>query len=225
MKRVVLFLALFCASFSVVAQDVIVKRDKSEIQALILRVDEKNVEYKKWNNQGGPTYSISIGNISSIRYANGDVERFVNVQPSTPTNNQQNDYTSNNQIKPKQQENNFHETTVAVLQSQIANQKAKLGTANTVGAIITTLTGIGAGVGVGVLSGSWLGGGLVTGGIIVGGILITSAVTSSYRTAISDLELQLKSVKSKNGLSFCPVIVIDELGGNYGAGMSLSFSF
>lgn len=225
MKRVVLFFALFCASFSIVAQDVIVKRDKSEIQALILRVDEKNVEYKKWDNQGGPTYVISIGNISSIRYANGDVERFVNVQPSTPTFNQQNDYTSDNQIKPKQQENNSNETTVAVLQSQIANQKAKLGSANTVGIIISTLTAVGTGVGVGILADSWLVSGLVAAGIGVGGVLITSAVTSPYRTAISDLERQLKSVKSKNGLSFCPVIVIDELGGNYGAGVSLSYSF
>ncbi len=224
MKNTFLFFVLLCVSFAAVAQDVIVKKDKSEIQALILRVDEKNIEYKKWNNQSGPTYVISIGNIASIRYANGDVERFVNVQPSNQSINQQNDYQSNNQLKPKQTENNSSEVTAAILQSQIANQKAKLGHVTTTGAIITTLAAVGTGLGVGIPTNIWVGAGLAA-GMMFGGILITKAVAAPYRDAISDLERQLRSVKSKNNLSFSPIVVIDGLSGNYGAGMMLSFSF
>ena len=71
MKRLVLIIALICIAGITKAQDVIVKKDKTEIQALVIRVDDENIEYKKWNNQSGPTFVISVNKVALIQYRNG----------------------------------------------------------------------------------------------------------------------------------------------------------
>lgn len=82
MKRLwLLFWAFFPILIS--AQDLIVKKDGDVVQAKVLKVGSTEVEYKKWNNQDGPLYSIEIGNILAINYQNGDKETFDNV--SAPT--------------------------------------------------------------------------------------------------------------------------------------------
>ena len=53
---------LILASFAS-AQDVIVKKDGSTILSKVLKVGETEVEYKKFKNQQGPTYTISVSNI------------------------------------------------------------------------------------------------------------------------------------------------------------------
>jgi hypothetical protein len=66
------------------AQDVIVKKDDSTILAKVLEVDETNIKYKKYSNQTGPTYTISITNVRAINYQNGEKDTFDNANPSTP---------------------------------------------------------------------------------------------------------------------------------------------
>ena len=63
-------------SFSSFAQDVIVKKDGKEIEALIIEVHETEIHYKKFNNQSGPTYIVSISALNLVRYENGDVESY-----------------------------------------------------------------------------------------------------------------------------------------------------
>ncbi len=58
------------------AQDVIVKKDGSTILSKIIKVGETEVEYKKFKNQQGPTYTISTSNIQAINYENGDKDTF-----------------------------------------------------------------------------------------------------------------------------------------------------
>ncbi len=79
------------------AQDLIVKKDGSVIQAKVTKVGTSEVEYKKWSNQDGPQYSIEIAGILAINYKNGDKETFDNVSASrnsqaakTQTEGQQN---------------------------------------------------------------------------------------------------------------------------------------
>ena len=70
----------------VAAQDLIVKKDGSVIQAKVMKIGTSEVEYKKWSNQDGPQYSISVADILAINYQNGEKETFENV--SSNNNNQ-----------------------------------------------------------------------------------------------------------------------------------------
>ena len=83
-----LFATLFLLSIAGMAsaQDVIVKNDQSTVMSKVLEVTSTEIKYKKWNNQDGPTYSISKSEVLSINYENGEVEKFsgnVTTQPNT----------------------------------------------------------------------------------------------------------------------------------------------
>lgn len=44
-------------SFTLSAQDVIVKMDKTEIKAKVIEIAETVIKYKKWEMQDGPLYN------------------------------------------------------------------------------------------------------------------------------------------------------------------------
>lgn len=78
MKQILFFITFLVSSASF-AQDVIVKKDGSTILSKVLKVGASEIEYKKWSNQEGPTYSIAIADLLSVNYQNGDKEDFSNV--------------------------------------------------------------------------------------------------------------------------------------------------
>lgn len=73
-------LLLICLSSPSFAQvrknDLIIKRDSSKIEALILEVEDLVVKYKKYSDQDGPTFSVAKKAIASIVYGNGEIENF-----------------------------------------------------------------------------------------------------------------------------------------------------
>ena len=70
-------LILFCLiSVAASAQDVIVRRNGDEIQARVLAVSDSGIDYKKWSNQDGPTYTLSRDDVFMIKYINGDKDVF-----------------------------------------------------------------------------------------------------------------------------------------------------
>lgn len=73
------------------AQDVIIKRDATRIEATIMEVSSSEVRYKDFTNQSGPTFVLSTDEISTILYKNGNVQVFEK-KVDTP---QQNGNTSN----------------------------------------------------------------------------------------------------------------------------------
>jgi len=81
MKKIILLivctiLSALCAK----AQDLMTKTDGSTIQVKILSVSDEIVEYKRANYLDGPTFSISVLDLDSITYANGDVQKFEDVE-------------------------------------------------------------------------------------------------------------------------------------------------
>lgn len=58
------------------AQDIIVTKDKEQIQAKILEVSAGEIKYKKHSYLDGPTFSIDVDNILTVAYENGDVEVY-----------------------------------------------------------------------------------------------------------------------------------------------------
>jgi hypothetical protein len=69
------------------AQDVIVKKDNSTILSKVIEINSSEIKYKKWSNQDGPIYSISITDVSCINYQNGESDKFnvpQKAQTQTP---------------------------------------------------------------------------------------------------------------------------------------------
>lgn len=77
--RLIALASLCVAGSYASAQDMIVKKDGSVIQAKVTKIGTSEVEYKKWSNQDGPQYSIAVADILAINYQNGEKETFENV--------------------------------------------------------------------------------------------------------------------------------------------------
>jgi hypothetical protein len=70
------FLILFFGIQSSLAQDVILKRDGSEVKALVKEVGDDVIKYQKFDNQTGPLYSIKKSDVFMITYQNGSKDVF-----------------------------------------------------------------------------------------------------------------------------------------------------
>lgn len=79
-KLITLCLCVSAASLSASAQDLIVKKDSSVIEAKVLSVKENEIEYKRYNYLDGPTITIGRDKVISITYANGETESFENAE-------------------------------------------------------------------------------------------------------------------------------------------------
>ena len=85
MKRTFLVtLLLVCAAFTVSAQDIITKKDGTDIKAKVSEVGTTDIKYKSFSNLDGPTYTISKKDVLMVTYENG--ERDVFGSQSTSTN-------------------------------------------------------------------------------------------------------------------------------------------
>lgn len=76
-------MAALVLSIGCYAQDMIVKKDGSIIQAKVSEIGTSEVKYKKWSNQDGPSYAIAKSEILAINYQNGDKDTFSDAQPIT----------------------------------------------------------------------------------------------------------------------------------------------
>ena len=72
MKKFTLLVAMIATAFAVKAQDLIVLRNATEIQAKVVEISPKTVTYKRWSNPDGPTYTISKSEVFYIKYQNGE---------------------------------------------------------------------------------------------------------------------------------------------------------
>lgn len=59
------------------AQDLIVRRDSSRIEARVTEISTTEIRYKRASNPDGPTYVLPLGDVRSIRYANGEEDIFA----------------------------------------------------------------------------------------------------------------------------------------------------
>ncbi len=65
------------------AQDILVLTNGDSIQAKITEITTKNISYKKFDYQDGPTIVVEIKNIKTIRYQTGEIVNFEH-KTSTP---------------------------------------------------------------------------------------------------------------------------------------------
>lgn len=76
-KKAILLSAclLFGLNF-VHAQDVILTTESDMILAKILEISEDSISYKKFDNQDGPLYKMSVSRINKIKFQNGTEQTF-----------------------------------------------------------------------------------------------------------------------------------------------------
>ena len=75
-KLFIVFSFILGFGISASAQDLITKKDGTDIQAKILEVSSNEIKYKKFSNLEGPTYSMPISDILIVRYENGENDIF-----------------------------------------------------------------------------------------------------------------------------------------------------
>lgn len=85
MKKSLLLLAFAAIGLSASAQDLIVLKDASEIQAKVTTISATEIGYKKWSNPDGPSYTIAKNNVLFIKYQNGEKEVFNSATAPAPT--------------------------------------------------------------------------------------------------------------------------------------------
>lgn len=88
MKNLLIAFVLSVFSLCIFAQDVIVKKDGSTILSKVLEVNSSDIKYKKFSNQSGPTYIISVTDVQTVNYENGEIDDFnansSKITPSSP---------------------------------------------------------------------------------------------------------------------------------------------
>lgn len=70
--------------------DQIVLRNGDVIDAKVKEVGVSEIRYKKCDRQDGPDYTISKRDVLSIKYSNGEVERFNAANTNAPSNSSNN---------------------------------------------------------------------------------------------------------------------------------------
>ena len=100
MKRFLFSLVAFAITSVCLAQDIIVKKDGSTIQAKVLNVTQYVVEYKIFGHQNGPTYTFSITDLRCINYENGTTTMFHSPDgnSNTVTNETATQYSNDNDL-------------------------------------------------------------------------------------------------------------------------------
>lgn len=86
MKKIFVLAVSLSLSLALVAADfdLIIKTNSEKIEALIQEVSDTEVRYKKATNPNGPTFVLSMTEIATIIYANGDVQAInASAVPTT----------------------------------------------------------------------------------------------------------------------------------------------
>lgn len=77
MVKILIAIITTAVCTNLAAQDVIYMSNGNTINAVVLKISEELIQFKKEENRDGPIYEKSLKNIDSIRYKNGFVESFT----------------------------------------------------------------------------------------------------------------------------------------------------
>lgn len=84
MKKIALFLILTLGCFVASAQDLVTKKDGSDIKAKVIEVSPSEVKYKAWDNLDGPVFVLPASDVLIIRFENGSNYVMESVATSAP---------------------------------------------------------------------------------------------------------------------------------------------
>ncbi|MEM6522939.1 MAG: hypothetical protein AAF693_04070 [Bacteroidota bacterium] len=84
LRTISILLCSLLTTGGLMAQDVIVKKNGDEIEAVVLEVSTSEIKYKKYINREGPSYTINKSEVFMIRYENGTKDVFNDSNESKP---------------------------------------------------------------------------------------------------------------------------------------------
>lgn len=76
MKKTLLVLCALAFGLNILANDIIVLRNGDFINGKVIEVASNQIKYKKATNPDGPLYTLEKNEVLSIKYENGDVDKF-----------------------------------------------------------------------------------------------------------------------------------------------------
>lgn len=82
----IFYIVIILISHNIYSQDIITKKDGTDIKAKVSEISDSEVKYKKYENLDGPTYSLLKSEILLIRYENGTKDVFTEnfIEQSKP---------------------------------------------------------------------------------------------------------------------------------------------
>ena len=75
-KELLILVAVIGLGITARSQDIILKKDASEIKAKVLEITDQQIKYKDFDFQDGPTRNINISEVFMVTYENGQKEVF-----------------------------------------------------------------------------------------------------------------------------------------------------
>ncbi|MBP5474614.1 MAG: hypothetical protein J6X92_07655 [Bacteroidales bacterium] len=216
MKRIFILFVCLLFGCTLFAQDIITKKDGTDIQAKVIEVGPSQISYKTYSNINGPTYTMNLSDILMITYENGFREMY-NVNNETKSSLPQGVMTYNSwsgkvSVGGITLENEMLERYFT---PENYNLYKKGKRTSTIGGIVGCIGACPFGWSVG----TWLGGGEVNAGLFIGGgtVMIGGLIVS----AIGEKNMK-KAINSYNStLASKPVL-------NFGAtpnGIGLALVF
>lgn len=85
MKKAAIIVPVIILALSVHAQDVIILNSGDTLEAVVQKVGQPEIEYKRWDNQEGPVYTLRRYQVNRIIYANGTTDVFTETGVSNDT--------------------------------------------------------------------------------------------------------------------------------------------
>jgi hypothetical protein len=76
MRSLILLIAFLIPALSVSAQDLLYLKDWSVVKVKVLKIGESEIEYKRYDNLEGPTYTLRIKDVCRIEFENGSFENY-----------------------------------------------------------------------------------------------------------------------------------------------------
>jgi len=84
-KNLLILFAVMGTGIVLYAQDVILKKDGSEIIAKVIEITEQQIKYNDFDFQTGPIRNINISEVFMIKYENGQKEVFKEQTTTSPS--------------------------------------------------------------------------------------------------------------------------------------------
>ena len=121
MKKYIYLLLIIFSHNTIIAQDVIIKKNNDEIKSKIIEINDENIKYKEFDFQDGPTRNIKISEVFMVLYENGKREKFTALEGQTSTENAKVD--SKIKITSKEVGNASFSKRMEVLEGDFKNLK------------------------------------------------------------------------------------------------------
>ena len=99
MKKLLVIITLMVGWITLNAQDIIVLRDATEIEAKILEITDTQIFYKRFDNPDGPIYKKNNSDVFYIKYANGTKDVFTAIHSVSSNSSPTTTPTKNNEKK------------------------------------------------------------------------------------------------------------------------------